>query len=116
MLEKYDEEVYDLCMQVFDALPLVAIVAGDYLCMHGGISPKWQPLDEINKIDRFSEVPIKGLITDIVWSDPVDDAKAETKEYTTNKERQCACKYGAKPLRRILQSEKLSMLIRAHQV
>jgi len=55
--------------------------------MHGGISPKWEGLEKLNEIDRFKEVPTKGLITDIVWSDPVSDEKADEKDYTTNKER-----------------------------
>ena len=41
VLDKYDEdsELYDLFMESFDAMPLAANVNGDYLCMHGGISP-----------------------------------------------------------------------------
>ena len=34
----YDLEFYDLTMEVFDQLPISAIVNGQYLCMHGGIS------------------------------------------------------------------------------
>lgn len=39
VLERYDVEVYDLFMDVFDALPISALVAKKYLAMHGGISP-----------------------------------------------------------------------------
>jgi serine/threonine-protein phosphatase 2B catalytic subunit len=39
VLERYDQEVYEQIMLTFDALPLVAVIGGQYLCVHGGISP-----------------------------------------------------------------------------
>jgi serine/threonine-protein phosphatase 2B catalytic subunit len=40
VLQRYDIEVYDLFMEVFDALPIAALIAKKYLAMHGGISPE----------------------------------------------------------------------------
>jgi diadenosine tetraphosphatase ApaH/serine/threonine PP2A family protein phosphatase len=58
-VHKYDEEVYDEVMEVFDALPLAATI--NYMfCVHGGISPKLVNIKEINSIDRFVEVPSIG--------------------------------------------------------
>ena len=53
VLDRYDQETYDLFMEVFDSLPIAAHVAKKYLAMHGGISPELHLLDQINKIDRF---------------------------------------------------------------
>ena len=41
VLDKYDEdlELYDLFMESFDCMPISCDVNGDYLCMHGGVSP-----------------------------------------------------------------------------
>jgi len=41
VLNKYDGdlELYDYFMEAFDSMPVSADVNGDYLCMHGGISP-----------------------------------------------------------------------------
>jgi serine/threonine-protein phosphatase 2B catalytic subunit len=40
VLSKYKEqEIYELFLEAFEALPLAAVVNNDYLCMHGGISP-----------------------------------------------------------------------------
>jgi len=40
-------------MDVFDSLPLAAVVSNKYLAMHGGISPDLAHVDEINRINRF---------------------------------------------------------------
>lgn len=52
-LQKFDEDVYDLFMDCFDSLPIAVDVNGDYLCMHGGISPKLQNRSDIDKVTRF---------------------------------------------------------------
>ena len=38
-MKYFDLETYDLVMELFDHLPLVATVNGLYMCVHGGISP-----------------------------------------------------------------------------
>ena len=53
VIERYDQEVYNLFMELFDALPISAIVDGKYLAMHGGISPELVKTDQIDKINRF---------------------------------------------------------------
>ncbi len=53
VLEKYDNEVYEAILKIFDTMPLVAIVNQEYLCMHGGVSPNMRTLEEINKVNRF---------------------------------------------------------------
>jgi serine/threonine-protein phosphatase 2B catalytic subunit len=60
-LKKFDSEVYSLFMEMFDSLPLGAIVNGKFLAVHGGISPDLKTLSQLNKIDRFKEIPKKGL-------------------------------------------------------
>jgi serine/threonine-protein phosphatase 2B catalytic subunit len=44
-IQRYDLELYDLFMEVFDSLPLAAVVANKYLAMHGGISPDLHHID-----------------------------------------------------------------------
>jgi len=57
VLQKYkDQEIYNLFLESFEAMPIAAIVNKDYLCVHGGISPEMASVDEINKkVERFKE-------------------------------------------------------------
>lgn len=38
-ISRYDIEMYNLFMELFDCLPISCIVDGKYFSMHGGISP-----------------------------------------------------------------------------
>jgi len=86
VLDKYDAEVYDLFNEVFDALPLAALVGKKYLAMHGGIGPELNNIkQDINGIDRFDEIPLEGLMCDLTWADPFgDDDTACSKEFKEN--------------------------------
>ena len=52
VLMRYDVEVYDLFMEVFDSMPVSCNISNKYLAMHGGISPSLKELDQINELDR----------------------------------------------------------------
>ena len=70
---KYSEQFYEHCVESFDALPLAGLLNGQFLCLHGGISPEMRTLDDIRNIDRFNEPPPYGPMCDIIWSDPHED-------------------------------------------
>ena len=56
--------------ELFDFLPLTAVVENSFFCLHGGLSPSTDTLDDINALDRMQEVPHEGPMCDLVWSDP----------------------------------------------
>ncbi|KAG8852593.1 Serine/threonine-protein phosphatase 6 catalytic subunit [Tulasnella sp. 330] len=64
--------VWKACCSVFDYLNLAAIVDGQTLCVHGGLSPDVRTLDQIRVISRAQEVPHEGAFCDLMWSDPDD--------------------------------------------
>jgi diadenosine tetraphosphatase ApaH/serine/threonine PP2A family protein phosphatase len=37
-LNKYNQEAYDLTMEMFDQIPLSCLINKKFLCVHGGIS------------------------------------------------------------------------------
>lgn len=80
-------------------MPLAATVNNDYLCMHGGISPAMTDIEALNKINRFLEPPLSGLLCDLLWADPVDDMQATKVNYIENRERECSVKFGLKPVK-----------------
>lgn len=96
-------------------MPIAAIVNNDYLCVHGGISPDLTSAEDINrKIDRFKEPPLSGLLCDLLWSDPVEDAKASKVNFRQNEERECSFKFGLNPVKDFLKKNSLLSIIRAH--
>nr|CAD7458087.1 unnamed protein product [Timema tahoe] len=72
-LRKYGSiTVWRYCTEIFDYLSLSAVIDGKIFCVHGGLSPSIQTLDQIRTIDRKQEVPHDGPMCDLLWSDPED--------------------------------------------
>lgn len=86
-IRKYGSaNVWRYCCEIFDYLSLAAIVDDKILCVHGGLSPSINTLDQvihvncssifllilfqIRTIDRKQEVPHDGAMCDLLWSDP----------------------------------------------
>jgi len=72
-LRKYGSvNVWRYCTEIFDYLSLSALIEDRILCVHGGLSPSINTLDQIRVIDRKQEVPHDGAMCDLLWSDPED--------------------------------------------
>uniref|UniRef100_A0A1B0CVB5 Serine/threonine-protein phosphatase n=1 Tax=Lutzomyia longipalpis TaxID=7200 RepID=A0A1B0CVB5_LUTLO len=72
-LRKYgNANVWKFFTDLFDYLPLTALVDGQIFCLHGGLSPSIDSLDHIRALDRLQEVPHEGPMCDLLWSDPDD--------------------------------------------
>ena len=95
---------------VFNCLPVAAIIEDKIFCVHGGISPDLESFDQIRSISRPCEIPESGLLCDLVWSDP--DANIE--EWNVN-DRGAGYTFGEKPIQRFLNKFSLDLLVRGHQ-
>jgi len=63
------------CTEVFDLFTVAAIIDNQTLCIHGGLSPDINTLDQIRALKRNQEIPHKGALCDLVWSDPDEVGK-----------------------------------------
>ncbi|KAJ3776409.1 Metallo-dependent phosphatase-like protein [Lentinula raphanica] len=114
---KYSERIYDACMDSFCALPLAAIMNKQFLCIHGGLSPELNTLDDIRALDRFREPPTHGLMCDILWADPVEDFGTEktTDSFVHNHVRGCSYFFTYQAACQFLERNNLLSIIRAHE-
>ncbi|KAK2748954.1 3',5'-cyclic-nucleotide phosphodiesterase (PDEase) (3':5'-CNP) [Myotisia sp. PD_48] len=114
---KYSEKVYNACTEAFCALPLAAVMNKQFLCIHGGLSPELQTLEDIKSIDRFREPPTYGLMCDILWADPLEDFGQEKTgdHFIHNNVRGCSYFFSYHAACAFLEKNNLLSIIRAHE-
>ncbi|KAJ7648767.1 Metallo-dependent phosphatase-like protein [Mycena polygramma] len=114
---KYSERIYDACTESFCSLPLAAVLNKQFLCIHGGLSPEFNTLDDLRSIDRFREPPTQGLMCDILWSDPAEDFGTEktSDSFLHNHVRGCSYFFTYQAACNFLERNNLLSIIRAHE-
>lgn len=114
---KYSERVYEACMDSFCTLPLAAVMNKQFLCIHGGLSPELQTLDDLKTIDRFREPPTHGLMCDILWADPLEEFGQEKTSdfFIHNHVRGCSYFFSYPAACSFLEKNNLLSIIRAHE-
>jgi protein phosphatase len=71
ILFSYPGSLFDDFTNIFQWMPLAAVVGGSVFCVHGGISSELRTLDQLRDIVRPLEpVPTDNLIWGILWNDP----------------------------------------------
>lgn len=63
-------KVWKTFVDTFNTLPIAATIGGKIFCVHGGLSPYLSSLDDIRNIQRPTDIPDVGLLSDLLWSDP----------------------------------------------
>ena len=67
-----NEEIFKIICEVFNYLPLAAIINNNIFCISGGLSPDFETLEEINKIDRFVCIDNSDNIFGLMANSPVE--------------------------------------------
>jgi serine/threonine-protein phosphatase PP1 catalytic subunit len=98
-------------IDVFNCLPIAAIVASKIFCVHGGLSPSLQSMDDIKRIQRPTDVPDYGLLNDLLWSDPSDTAL----DWEDNERGVSYC-FGKGIINEFLVRYDMDLICRAHMV
>ncbi|CAN6725996.1 unnamed protein product [Malus baccata var. baccata] len=93
----------------FNCLPVAALLEDKILCMHGGLSPELNNLNQINTLKRPTDVPVSGLLCDLMWSDPSKDIEG----WGPN-DRGISFTFGADRVTEFLQKHDLDLIYRAH--
>jgi len=108
---RYSVKLWKTFTECFNWLPVTAMIDEKILCMHGGLSPKLKTFDNIKSIKRPTDVPEKGLLCDLLWSDP----EKEIRGWGPN-ERGVSWTFGPDVVTKFLKKHNLDLICRAHQV
>ncbi|PUZ56695.1 hypothetical protein GQ55_5G348200 [Panicum hallii var. hallii] len=108
---RFNVRLWKIFCDCFNCLPMAALIDDKVLCMHGGLSPELNSLDQIKDIERPTEIPDYGLLCDLLWSDPSPDT-----EGWGESDRGVSCTFGADKLVEFLEKNDLDLVCRAHQV
>lgn len=112
------EELYKQLLIVFNYLPLAATISDKthkkqkIFCIHGGLSPNFTKISQLEQIQLPQEVPNEGLIRDILWADPDD----KIEEYAPNPQRGGEYVFGVEAVNKFLKENNVIAIFRAHQV
>ena len=104
-------KTWKVFVDTFNTLPLAAIVTGKIFCVHGGLSPILNSMDEIRHVSRPTDVPDFGLINDLLWSDPTDSPN----EWEDNERGVSYC-YNKVAINKFLNKFGFDLVCRAHMV
>ena len=102
--------VWKMFTDLFNYLPISAIVENKIFCLHGGLSPDIETIDEIRRLDRRRDVPSSGAMCDLLWSDP------EERLGWGVSPRGAGYIFGSDISKKFTQRNNLMMVNRAHQL
>ncbi|CAF1417551.1 unnamed protein product [Rotaria sp. Silwood1] len=108
---KYNIQMFQLCTEVFNYLPLAHCINKKILVMHGGLFSKDDvTLKDIDAIDRVRQPPDVGLMSELLWSDPQpNNGRSESK-------RGLGIQFGPDVTERFLKLNNLEYIVRSHEV
>ena len=109
--QRYSIKIWKMFSECFNYLPVAALLDDKILCMHGGLSSELENVDQIRKIQRPTEIPERGLLCDLLWSDPDENVNG----FGQN-ERGVSVTFNAKIVENFLDDNELDLICRAHQV
>lgn len=122
---KAKNSVFNKLNEVFEYLPLGAVLGNKILCVHSGIGTNVNTLDQISKIKRpftlnhedQSAIDQK-IVFDLLWSDPVLELK--DKENKSNEIREYIAKgqivrFGTTRIKNFMMKNNIEIIIRSHE-
>lgn len=111
-VSKYDKSVWTHFCEVFQCLPITAIIDNTFFCVHGGLSPELHDIEkDIKSLTRPIEIYQSDLLSDLLWSDP----NRNVHEWEEN-DRGTGVFFGVDHFLDFVHKNNFEFVIRAHQV
>lgn len=108
---RYSVKLWRIFSDTFNCMPVCAIIEERIICMHGGISPSLQRMEQILNLKRPTDVPDEGILCDLLWSDPDPEINGWAESA-----RGVSYTFGADVVSNFLSKHDLDLICRAHQV
>jgi len=108
---RYNIKLWKTFTDCFNCLPIAGVIESTIFCVHGGLSPDFQSLDQIRKFERPADIPDYGLMNDLLWSDPDEDITGWGEN-----DRGVSWTFGGDIVNSFLNMNEFSLVARAHQV
>ena len=105
-------KIFKLFTNLFNVLPITALIEGRILCMHGGLAYGLKKVEELKIIRRPTDIPDEGILCDLVWSDPSE----ELPDCWGTNERGISYTFSKDVVREFCENNDLDLICRAHQV
>lgn len=103
-------EVYDNFLNLFQWLPISAIVAKNTLCIHGGLGPQLYSLSQLKELKRPIQDFGDPVLDSILWSDPVDGI-----DFFEPSTRGSGFFFGKPAVDEFIKSQNIERIIRGHE-
>ncbi|KAI4349581.1 hypothetical protein L6164_010154 [Bauhinia variegata] len=100
--------------QLFNYLPLAALIEKKIICMHGGIGRSINSVEQIEKLERPITMDAGSVILmDLLWSDPTENDSVEG--LRPNARGPGLVTFGPDRVTAFCKKNKLQLIIRAHE-
>lgn len=109
--KRYSIRLWKKFIDLFNWLPIAALIDDKIFCVHGGLSPDLNKIEQLYEIKRPTDIPDSGLLCDLLWSDPSD--KPDT---WMESDRDVSFLFSKKVIKQFLDTNSLDLICRAHQV
>lgn len=103
-------------IDVFNTLPFAATINDKIFCIHGGLSPDLKDLKQIENIKRPTDIPDRGLLADLLWSDPDPTVRGFSLTNWPPNDRGVSYCFGRKHVDYFCQQFKMDLIVRGHMV
>ena len=107
---RYNVDIWRSFISLFNYFPIAAVIDEKIFCVHGGLSPDLNKIEDILEIKKPTDIPDSGLLCDLLNSDPDRDVI----EYDEN-DRGYSVVFGEKIVLDFIKKNDLDLIVRGNQ-